>query len=83
MSERYQPDSPPTAAPQSDDEVGVFKEKLRLLAKRTVKTVRQLFSSPMGLVGIVILVFFGLMAAFGPAMAPFPPKDSEDTSPQP
>lgn len=72
MSERYQPDSPPTAAPQSDDEVGVFKEKLRLLAKRTVKTVRQLFSSPMGLVGIVILVFFGLMAAFGPAMAPFP-----------
>ncbi len=82
MSDQYDQDSPPTAAPESEDEVGVFKEKMRLLAKRTIKTIKQLMSSPMGLVGIVILVFFGIMAAFGPAMAPYPtPPPSGSQSP--
>lgn len=47
------------------------KEKLRLGLKRTRKTTSQLFHNPMGVVGIAILAFFVLMAAFGPMIAPY------------
>ncbi len=68
-------ESPPTTPvdePGPQDEVAVFREKLRLLGKRLVKTTKQLVSNPMGLVGVVILVFFMIMAAFGPWIAPYP-----------
>jgi peptide/nickel transport system permease protein len=82
MSGQYEQDSPPSRTPQAYDEVGVYKEKIRLFLKRTVKTVKQLMSNPMGLVGIVILVFFGIMAVFGPAIAPYPtPPPPGATSP--
>jgi peptide/nickel transport system permease protein len=73
MSEDLEsPPSAPVNAPGAEDDVAVFREKLRLTLKKTMKTMKQLMSSPMGLVGVVILVFFGILAAFGPLIAPYP-----------
>lgn len=47
------------------------REKLRLLGKRTVGITKQLFSNPMGTVGILILVAFMVMGAFGEQIAPY------------
>ena len=47
------------------------KEKFRLSAKKGRKIMSQLVHNPMGLVGLIILTFFILMAAFGPALAPY------------
>ncbi len=47
------------------------KEKFRLSTRKTRKIMSQLLHNPMGFVGMSILVFFILMAAFGPTLAPF------------
>ena len=47
------------------------KEKMRLGMKRGRKIMSQLFRNPMGIIGIAILTFFILMAAFGPIIAPY------------
>jgi peptide/nickel transport system permease protein len=47
------------------------KEKMRLSAKRSRKTMSQLLHNPMGVIGLAILVFFILMAALGPIIAPY------------
>jgi peptide/nickel transport system permease protein len=48
------------------------REKIRLEAEKLVKITRQLLSNTMGLLGIVILVVFVLLAIFGPVLAPYP-----------
>jgi len=45
------------------------KEKFHLALRRWMKIFRQLVKAPMGLIGIVILVFFFGMAIFGPIIA--------------
>jgi peptide/nickel transport system permease protein len=47
------------------------REKSRLLVKRSVKLMKQLMRNKMGAVGIVILIFFGLLAVLGPTLAPY------------
>ncbi len=47
------------------------QEKMKLTMKRWRKILSQTLHNPMGLTGIVILVFFIAMAAFGPAFAPY------------
>lgn len=49
----------------------VAREKLKLLSKRLLSVTKQLFQNPMGAVGVVILVAFMVLGAFGAAMAPF------------
>jgi len=49
----------------------VTRAKLHLLVKNTVKITRQVMKSPMGFVGVSILVFFSFIAAFGPYIAPY------------
>jgi peptide/nickel transport system permease protein len=52
-------------------EAYVLREKLKLTALRTFKVFKQVLENPMGLVGVAILLFFVIMAAFGPALAPY------------
>lgn len=47
----------------------VGQEKMKLTLKKTRKTLKQLFKNPMGILGVIILVAFGIMAAFGPTIA--------------
>jgi len=49
----------------------VTREKTRLLFRRISEVSRELFKNPMGTVGIVILVAFMLMGAFGAQLAPY------------
>jgi peptide/nickel transport system permease protein len=51
------------------------KEKARLSAGKNKKILKQLLKNPMGAVGVIILVFFAAMAAFGPAIAPYDVKE--------
>ena len=56
--------------------------KIRLEFMKLAKISRQLISNPMGLLGIVILAFFIVLAIFGPVLAPYPvigsvPTDDE------
>jgi len=52
-------------------ERAIYREKSRLMMVRTYKILSQVVRNPMGLIGLVILVFFGFIAAFGPALAPY------------
>lgn len=45
------------------------QEKIRLSMKKTRKIMSQLVRNRMGLLGLIILVAFGLMAVFGPVVA--------------
>lgn len=47
------------------------REKLKLLGKRTKGITKQLFGNSMGTVGILILVAFMVMGAFGEEIAPY------------
>ena len=47
------------------------KEKVRLARVRYTKMTKQLFTNPMGVIGIIILVVFIFLAAFGPSIAPY------------
>ena len=47
------------------------KEKYRLALGRANKVMRQLIRNPMGAIGLVILVVFVFLAAFGPMLAPY------------
>jgi len=47
------------------------QEKMKLAAKRWRNITSQVFHNPMGLTGVMILVFFIGMAAFGPTLAPY------------
>jgi len=49
----------------------VLREKLKLTTLRTLKVFKQVMANPMGVVGVAILMFFVIMAAFGPALAPY------------
>ncbi len=46
------------------------QEKMKLALKRWRKITSQVLHNGMGLTGVIILVFFIAMAAFGPALAP-------------
>jgi len=50
------------------------REKARLFMSKTSKIMHQLMRNPMGAVGVVILVFFGLLAILGPTIAPYDVK---------
>jgi peptide/nickel transport system permease protein len=52
-------------------EAYVLREKLKLTTLRTLKIIKQVMANPMGVVGVAILLFFVIMAAFGPALAPY------------
>ncbi len=57
------------------------KEKFGLTMSRGRKTMKQLLKNRMGLIGIVILVFFGLLAVIGPYIVPYDVKTiSKDPS---
>jgi peptide/nickel transport system permease protein len=45
------------------------QEKIKLTVKKTRKIFKQLFRNPMGVLGVIILVAFGIMAVVGPAVA--------------
>lgn len=47
------------------------QEKIKLALKRWAKISSELMRNPMGLAGVIILVFFIAMAAFGPFLAPY------------
>src|SRR4030042_1766803 len=47
------------------------REKSRLLVKRSIEVTKQVMKNKMGAVGIIILVFFGLLAILGPTFAPY------------
>jgi len=47
------------------------QEKLRMFLSRWKKITIQVMKNKMGLLGVVILVFFIVMAAFGPTLAPY------------
>ncbi len=49
----------------------VLREKLKLTTLRTLKVIKQVMANPMGVVGVAILLFFVIMAAFGPTLAPY------------
>ncbi|MDH3365014.1 MAG: ABC transporter permease [Thermoplasmata archaeon] len=49
----------------------VRREKLRLLIFRSKRVTRALLKNPMGLAGTIILIFFSVIAAFGPYLAPY------------
>ena len=49
----------------------VLREKARLTNKRTSLVIRQVIRNPMGLIGIIILIVFMLLAAIGPYIAPY------------
>jgi len=49
----------------------VTREKSRLLVKRSIGLTRELMKNKMGAAGIIILVFFGLLAILGPTLAPY------------
>lgn len=46
------------------------QEKMKLALRQWRKTLSQVLRNPMGLAGVLILVFFVAMAAFGPFFAP-------------
>jgi peptide/nickel transport system permease protein len=50
------------------------KEKYRLGFKRWKKILKQLLRNPMGAIGVLILVVFIFIAAFGPWLAPYDVK---------
>jgi len=56
------------------------REKASLMVKRLWDLTKQLVHHRMGIIGIVILVFFFGMAAFGPMLAPYP-VDMEEKGP--
>ena len=45
------------------------QEKMKLTLKKTRRILKQLFKNPMGILGVIILVAFGIMAAVGPSIA--------------
>lgn len=45
------------------------REKTKLWLKKTRRTMKQLLKNPMGVVGVIILIFFGAMAIVGPMVA--------------
>lgn len=47
------------------------REKSRLLVRRGMEITRQVMKNKMGAIGIVILIFFGLLAILGPTFAPY------------
>ena len=47
------------------------QEKLRLFLARWKKISVQVMKNKMGLIGVIILIFFIVMAAFGPTLAPY------------
>lgn len=47
------------------------REKSRLLVKRNIEVTKQVMKNKMGAVGVIILVFFGLLAILGPTFAPY------------
>jgi peptide/nickel transport system permease protein len=49
----------------------VLREKARLSYKRTSLVMRQVVRNPMGLIGIIILIVFMVIAAVGPYIAPY------------
>ncbi len=49
----------------------VTHEKIRLTLHNWRKMTKQVLRNPMGLIGICLLVFFALIAAFGPYLAPY------------
>lgn len=58
----------PSPSPQEDELIGARqKEEL-------IQGFRQVFKNPLAKIGAVMLVFFLLMAAFGPVVAPYNPE---------
>lgn len=49
----------------------VLREKQMLTRKRTFHLTRQVLRNPMGLIGVVILVIFAVIAVIGPYIAPY------------
>lgn len=47
------------------------REKSRLLIRRLLEITRQVMKNKMGAIGIIILIFFGLLAVLGPTLAPY------------
>lgn len=47
------------------------RERVRMSLTKSRRVTKQVLVNRMGLIGTVILVFFGLMAVFGPAVAPY------------
>lgn len=51
------------------------QEKTRLSITRFRKVLKQILVNRMGLAGMIILIFFGLMAVLGPVLAPYSLND--------
>jgi peptide/nickel transport system permease protein len=49
----------------------VTREKMRLLANRVTSVMGQVMKNPMGLIGVIILIAFTLLAILGPFLAPY------------
>jgi peptide/nickel transport system permease protein len=49
----------------------VLREKSSLTRKRIFQILRQMLRNPMGLIGSIILIFFVVIAALGPYIAPY------------
>ncbi len=49
----------------------VVREKLRLLLSRLKRVAKDVLRNPMGFVGTTILIFFSVIAVFGPVIAPY------------
>jgi peptide/nickel transport system permease protein len=49
----------------------VVREKLKLLGIRSRRVAKDMLKNPMGLIGAIILVFFTVIAIFGPSLAPY------------
>lgn len=49
----------------------VTRAKIDLFVRNIMRIFRQVLKNPMGLVGFIILAFFGFLAAFGPMIAPY------------
>ena len=55
------------------------REKTMLAGRRYLVITKKVLRNPMGLIGVVVLVFFGLLAIFGPYITPYNVKEQHLT----
>jgi peptide/nickel transport system permease protein len=55
------------------------REKTQLAAHRYLVITKKVLRNPMGLIGVIVLVFFGLLAIFGPWITPYDVKVQDPT----
>ena len=55
------------------------REKTMLAGRRYLVIIKKVLRNPMGLIGVLVLTFFGLLAIFGPYITPYDVKEQHLT----